>query len=56
MTNCERIKAMSVQEMASLLCGCSDCGNDRCYGNDLCTHGDGACNGLVKWLKQEVSE
>ena len=56
MTNYDRIKAMSVEEMAQLLCNCSDCGNGRCYGNDLCTQGDGACNGLVKWLEQEVEE
>lgn len=56
MTNFERIKAMSVDEMAKLLCDCSDCGNDGCYGNDLCIQGDGACNGLVKWLESEVEE
>lgn len=55
-TNYDRIKAMSIEEMAQLLCNCSDCGNGRCYGNDLCTQGDGACNGLVKWLESEVSE
>lgn len=55
-TQFDRIKAMSVEEMALLLCNCSDCGNGRCYGNDLCTQGDGACNGLVKWLESEVSE
>ena len=55
-TQFDRIKAMSVEELAQLLCNCSDCGNGRCYGNDLCTQGDGACNGLVKWLEQEVSE
>lgn len=55
-TQFDRIKAMSVEEMAQLLCNCSDCGNGRCYGNDLCTQGDGACNGLVKWLEQEVLE
>lgn len=56
MTNYERIKNMSVEELAQLLCNCSDCGNGRCYGNDLCTQGDGACNGLVKWLEQEVEK
>ena len=55
-TQFDRIKAMSVEELAQLLCNCSDCGNGRCYGNDLCTQGGGACNGLVKWLEQEVSE
>lgn len=55
MINYDRIKAMSVEEMAQLMCNYSYCGDGRCYGNDLCTQGDGACNGLVKWLKQEVT-
>lgn len=55
-TQFDRIRTMSVEKMAQLLCNCSDCGNGRCYGNDLCTQGDGACNGLVKWLEQEVSK
>lgn len=55
-TQFDRIKAMSVEELASLLCNCSDCGNGRCYGNDLCTQSDGPYNGLVKWLEMEVSE
>lgn len=55
-TQFDRIKAMSVEELAKLLCNCSDCGNGRCYGNDLCTQGDGASNGIVKWLESEVTE
>jgi hypothetical protein len=55
-TNFDRIKAMSVEELAKLLCYCSDCGNGRCYGDKLCTYSDGACNGLVKWLESEVQE
>lgn len=53
-TNYDRIRNMSVEELAKLLCYCSDCGNGRCYGNDLCKSGDGACNGLIKWLESEV--
>lgn len=56
MTNFDRIKAMSIEELAKLLCYCSDCGNGRCYGDKLCTYGDDACNGLVKWLESEVQE
>ena len=56
MTNFERIKAMSIEELASFLCACSDCGNSRCYGGDLCKPGDGTCNGLIKYLKREVQE
>lgn len=33
-THFDRIKAMRVEEMARLLCDCSDCGNNRCYGKD----------------------
>lgn len=55
-TNFDRIKAMSAEELAKLLCYCSDCGSGRCYGDKLCTYGDGACNGLVKWLESEVQE
>lgn len=53
MTNFERIKAMSVEEMAELLCKCSDCTNGLCYGNDLCRYGQ---NGCLKWLESEVEE
>lgn len=56
MTNFERIKAMSVEELASFLCACSDCRNGMCWGNDLCTPGDGTCNGLVKYLESEVAD
>lgn len=56
MNNYHRIKAMSIEELASFLCACSDCGNGRCYGNDLCKPGDGTCNGLVKYLESEASD
>ena len=54
MTNFERIKDMSIKEIASFICSCSDCGNGRCYGKNSCKPGDGACNGLVKYLESEV--
>ena len=56
LSNYDRIRNMSVEELAKLLCNCSDCGNGRCYGDKLCTQDDGACNGLIKWLESEVTE
>ena len=52
-TNYDRIKAMSKEEMAELLCGCSDCTSELCYGKDLCRYGQ---NGCLKWLESEVTE
>lgn len=52
MTNFDRIKAMSVEELAKFICDCTDC--DRCYGRELCILGDGVANGLVKYLESEV--
>ena len=56
MTNYEKIKAMSVQEMANFLCDCSDCGNGRCYGVELCRPTGEPANGCVKYLLQEAEE
>lgn len=52
-TNYERIKAMSIEEMAKLLCGCSDCTSELCYGKELCRYGQ---NGCLKWLESEVEK
>lgn len=52
-TNFEHIKAMSVEEMAELLCGCSDCTSGLYYGKDLCRYGH---NGYLEWLESEVIE
>ena len=56
MTNFDRIKRMTIEELASFLCACSDCGNGRCYGDGLCKPGDGTCNGIIKYLKSEVTD
>ena len=53
MTNFERIKEMTIEEMARLLCNCSDCTGDLCYGQDLCSFGQ---NGCLRWLESEVEE
>lgn len=51
MTNYDRIKAMSVEEMSDLLDSFRQCSNCRRNGNNcfptFCTE---------EWLKQEVSE
>lgn len=56
MTNYDRIKAMSIEKMATFLkdiynCPCKFCG---LYDDADCA---GKCEqGHIKWLKQEVSE
>lgn len=56
MTNYDRIKAMSVEEMADYFNGifdCSNCPNDMF----LCESKDSVCTKYIKqWLEQEVSE
>jgi hypothetical protein len=56
MTNYEKIKAMSVEELADLLCNCADCGNGRCYGEEFCRPTGEPANGRVKYLLQEAEE
>ena len=56
MTNYEKIKAMSVEELAELLCDCSDCYEGKCYGVRFCGGASGKANGCVEWLLQEAEE
>lgn len=55
MTNYERIKEMSLNELAEFLCN-----NTRechcCNGFDYCVLLAGTANGLIKWLKMESEE
>ena len=55
MTNFEKIKAMSVEEMAKLLRTHLIC--DYCihYYEKSCG-GFGCLNGIIKWLESEVEE
>ena len=51
MTNADRIRAMSDEELAKWLCGIStaECCDRSCPARDMCDIGD---NGMIKWLKQ----
>lgn len=54
MTNADKIRAMTDEELAKLLCdfiGCMDCPYLR--EPELCNEN---CIGWLDWLKQEVSE
>lgn len=48
MTNYEKIKGMSVEELAEFLCDKSDCYEHRCYMYKECAKGD-----KKKWLESE---
>lgn len=53
-TNFDRIKAMSVEELANFICDIADC--EDCPGWLLCRSGGGAANGLIKYLESEVEK
>ena len=54
MTNADRIRAMTDEELADFICNTTGACN-RCYGTELCTLVDGRANRLLKWLKQEAT-
>lgn len=55
MTNYERIKGMSVEEMAELLHG--DCGHCVFLGKECFRYPFMLCDeGVLKWLNSEVKE
>ena len=58
MTNADRIRSMSDEELAVWLCDLFSV--DTCYthcpGCDSCNYADGTPNGLKKWLQQPAEE
>ena len=56
MTNGDRIRAMSDEELAQFMCKTFMCQINNCPGAELCTAGDGKANGMLKWLRQPVGE
>ena len=52
-TNYDRIKAMSVEEMAKFLCSCSKCEDGSCKGYDYCRIGH---NGYSEWLNDQSKD
>ncbi len=55
MTNFEKIKQMSVEELAEFICNrmCADCCDNRCPAREFCEAG---CrySGMSKWLESEA--
>ena len=58
MTNADRIRAMSDEELAVWLCGLFSVFTcyTHCPGFDLCNDSDEESNGLKKWLQQPAGE
>ena len=54
MTNGDKIRTMSDQELAELMCKGRECTIDACLGFELCRTGDGKANGLLKWLRKSI--
>lgn len=55
-TNADKIRAMTDEELAEWLCDSSDCYLGRCVALDLCECNAGKANGMKKWLKQPAEE
>lgn len=52
MTNADRIRDMSDEELAVFLCEGRPCDLCTCPGADFCIIGGGKANGILKWLQQ----
>lgn len=55
-TNGDRIRAMSGEELAQFMCRTFMCQINNCPGEELCTANDGKANGMLKWLQQPAEE
>lgn len=55
MTNGDRIRSMTDEEIASFICKICvrECCDLTCPARNICADGD---NGLQKWIKMEVNE
>lgn len=53
MTNSQKIRAMTDEELAAFLCSRQMCGDCPHLYDGTC---EGGKNGHLEWLKQEVSE
>ena len=56
MTNGDKIRAMTDEELAEWLCDSSDCYLGRCIAFELCRSGVGKANGMKKWLQQPAED
>ena len=53
MTNADRIRSMSDEELAEWLCSMFECRIGKCPACEMCSAGD---NGLIKWLQRPWEE
>ncbi len=56
MTNYEKIKSMSIEEMAKMLCDMCKCCDVFVAFDLFDIRKKSDCNGFIKWLKSEVKE
>lgn len=56
LTNADRIRSMTDEELAEFLCKINGCYQENCPGAGLCKFGGGKANGLKQWLQQPVGE
>ncbi len=56
MTNADRIRAMTDEELAVFICQWCQCVEGYCPGVKMCVFAVGKANGLLKWLQQPAEE
>ena len=56
MTNSEKIRQMTDEKLAEMLCKIRLCTMDTCPGYNFCTNEYKNADGLKKWLKMEAKE
>lgn len=56
MTNADRIRSMTDEELSVFLCEHFKCYSNSCPGIGLCKTNEGKANGLLKWLQKQVKE
>lgn len=56
MSNADRIRSMTDEELSVFLCEHFKCYSNSCPGIGLCKTKEGKANGLLKWLQKQVKE
>lgn len=56
MTNADRIRQMTDEELAKMIETFDTCAHCVEYGVDVCSFPNGCRKSILAWLKQEVSE
>ena len=54
MTNADKIRSMTDEELSAFLCEKFDCRSESCPGIELCKPNEGKANGILRWLQKQA--